>query len=145
MRIAIDIDDTITANPEFFRLFIENQLQAGNEIHLLTGRKGATEANMESPDNRVEQLRKLGITRYTRLVQIARKAQHPDIGTGKGEYCRDNAIDMVIEDDIRYIQEIARVSPRTQAFLITSGGRDEGAAIYDSFAGQSLTSTTRST
>ncbi len=118
MRIAIDIDDTITANPDFFRRFIENQLQAGNEIHVLTGRKSATEGNMERPENRIEQLRKLGITRYTRLVQIARKTQHPDIGIGKGEYCRDNAIDMVMEDDIQYIQEIVRVSPKTQAFLI---------------------------
>lgn len=120
MRIAIDIDDTITANPEFFRLFIENQLWAGNEIHLLTGRKSSIiEENMESPQNRIDQLRKLGITRYTRLVQIARKVQHPDIGIGKGEYCRDNAIDMVMEDDIQYIQEIERISPKTQAFLIT--------------------------
>ena len=118
MKIAIDIDHTITANPEFFRLFIENQLRAGNEIHVLTGRLSHREADIVSPDERVEQLRRLGITTYTRLVQITRKAQYPDIGTGKGEYCRDNAIDMIIEDDLSYIREISRISPLTQAFLI---------------------------
>ncbi|OPY60057.1 MAG: hypothetical protein A4E57_04568 [Syntrophorhabdaceae bacterium PtaU1.Bin034] len=119
LRIAIDVDNTITANPQFFRLFIENQLRAGNEVHVLTGRKSSgEEGNQESPGERVEQLRKIGITNYTRLIQITRRTQHPDIGIGKGEYCRDNLIDMVLEDDILYIQEISRISPTTQAFLI---------------------------
>ncbi len=119
MKIAIDIDNTITANPGFFKLFIQNQLDAGNEVHILTGRRSADEeGDIESPDNRVEQLRRLGITAYTKLVQITRAVQHPDIGTGKGEYCRRNMIDMVIEDDIEYIREIMRVSPHTQSFLI---------------------------
>ncbi len=119
MKIAIDIDHTITANPEFFRVFIENQLRAGNEIHILTGGTSGPEENLESPVGRVEQLGRLGITSYTRLVQVTRRVQHPDIGVGKGEYCRDNGIHMVIEDDILYIREISRISPRTQAFLIT--------------------------
>lgn len=118
MKIAIDIDKTITANPHFFRLFIEDQMKAGNEIHVLTGRVAHTEGDMESPPDRVEQLAKLGITSYTRLVQITRSQQHPDIGIGKGEYCRDNGIDMIMEDDPLYIKEISRISPATQAFLI---------------------------
>jgi hypothetical protein len=119
VKIAIDIDHTITANPEFFRVFIESQLQAGNEIHILTGGMGGQVGNFESPAARVEQLEHLGITSYTKLVQVTRRVQHPDIGIGKGEYCRINGIDMVIEDDILYIREISRISPRTQAFLIT--------------------------
>jgi hypothetical protein len=118
MKIAIDIDRTITANPQFFRLFIENQLKAGNEIHVLTGRVANAEADMVSPPDRVEQLARLGITTYTRLVQITRRMQYPDIGAGKGVYCRDNGIDMIIEDDELYVREISRVSPGTQSFLI---------------------------
>jgi hypothetical protein len=118
IRIAVDIDHTITANPEFFKLFIENQLQAGNEIHVLTGRLSSREENAVNPADRVEQLRRLGITKYTTLVQITRQAQYPDIGIGKGEYCRDHNIDMIMEDDTLYIGEISRISPRTQAFLI---------------------------
>lgn len=118
MKIAIDIDNTITANPTFFRLFIENQLKAGNEVHVLTGSVANAEADMSSPPDRVEQLARLGITTYTRLVQITRKMQHPDIGIGKGAYCRDNEIDMIIEDDDLYVKEISRASPGTQAFLI---------------------------
>jgi hypothetical protein len=63
----------------------------------------------------------LGITAYTRLVQITRSTQHPGIGRGKGEYCRRNMIDMVFEDDIGYIREIERASPNTQSFLIVAG------------------------
>ncbi len=121
MKIAIDIDNTVTANPRFFALFIQNQLDAGNEVHLLTGHVGSNEGDIESPEGRVEQLRRLGITAYTRLVQITRSTQHPDIGRGKGEYCRRNMIDMVLEDDIDYIGEIRRASPNTQSFLIVAG------------------------
>lgn len=119
MKIAIDIDNTITANPRFFRLFIESQLGAGNEVHVLTGRVSDAEGDEESPRNRVKQLAKLGITAYTRLVQVARKHQYPDIGIGKGEYCRGNGIDMIMEDDVFYVREISRISPETQAFLIS--------------------------
>jgi len=118
VRIAIDIDHTITANPTFFAAFIENQLDGGNEIHVLTGRTSGPEGDRESPQDRVEQLAQIGITRYTRLVQITRLIQHPDIGIGKGEYCRNNKIDMIVEDDILYVREIRRISPATQAFLI---------------------------
>ena len=118
MKIAIDIDGTITANPRFFRLFIESQLKAGNEVHILTGRVAGTEGDRESPPDRVEQLAKLGIFAYTRLVQVTRMSQYPDIGIGKGVYCRENAIDMIIEDDELYVREISGTSPGTQAFLI---------------------------
>jgi hypothetical protein len=118
MKIAIDIDRTITANPQFFRNFIENQLKAGNEVHVLTGRVSNTEGDMVSPRDRVEQLARLGITTYTRLIQISRRAQYPDIGAGKGDYCRENGIDMIMEDDTEYVREISRRSPETQAFLI---------------------------
>jgi hypothetical protein len=118
MKIAVDIDGTITANPRFFRLFIENQLKAGNEVHVLTGSVRNTEEDAVSPPDRVEQLAKLGITAYTRLVQITRREQHPDIGIGKGVYCRDNGIDMILEDDVLYIWEIKKMSPETQAFLV---------------------------
>ena len=118
MRIAIDIDHTITANPTFFATFIENQLDRGNEIHILTGGTSSPEGDYESPQERVEQLARIGITRYTHLVQITRLIQYPDIGIGKAEYCRNNGIDMIIEDDILYVREVKRISPSTQAFLI---------------------------
>jgi hypothetical protein len=121
MKIAIDIDKTITANPQFFRIFIENQLKAGNEVHVLTGRVAGREEDEVSPPDRIKQLAKLGITAYTCLVQITRRNQHPDIGMGKGAYCRDNAIDMILEDDVLYIMEITRLSPETQPFLIMRG------------------------
>ncbi len=119
MKIAIDIDGTITANPRFFKRFIESQLKAGNEVHVLTGSVRSREEDEESPRRRVEQLAKLGITEYTCLVQITRRSQYPDIGVGKGVYCKENSIDMIMEDDELYIREIAKRSPETQAFLIS--------------------------
>jgi hypothetical protein len=119
IKIAIDIDGTITANPRFFKRFIESQLEAGNEVHVLTGGVSNKEGDVMSPPGRVEQLAKLEITRYTCLVQITRSSQYPDIGIGKGVYCKENSIDMILEDDLLYIREIAKMSPETQAFLIS--------------------------
>jgi hypothetical protein len=118
MRIAIDIDGTITNSPAFFARFIENQLLAGNEIHILTGGIALPEEDIESPPHRIRQLKSYGIGSYTRLVQVTRGSQYPDIGAGKGEYCRKNKIDMILEDDVLYVKEISRISPDTQAFLI---------------------------
>lgn len=118
MKIAIDIDGTISLNPDFFRRFIDNQMDAGNEIHILTGGKRDQEDNVINPEGRLKQLKRLGITRFTVVVQIVRETQHPGIGVGKAEYCRDNDIDMIFEDDRLYVLEIKRIAPNTQAFLI---------------------------
>jgi hypothetical protein len=118
MKIAIDIDGTISLNSDFFKRFIDNQMDAGNEIHILTGGKRDEEEDAINPEGRLRQLKGLGITRFTVVVQIVRKTQHPGIGIGKAEYCRDNGIDMIFEDDSLYILEIKRIAPNTQAFLI---------------------------
>ena len=86
---------------------------------MLTGSVRSKEEDEMSPPRRVEQLAKLGIIRYTCLVQITRSSQYPDIGVGKGVYCKENSIDMIMEDDLLYIREITQMSPETQAFLIS--------------------------
>ena len=116
MKIAIDIDGVITNNPKFFSNFIRNQTRGGNEIFILTSRLINDETKTDK--NRVLQLSKMQITEYAKLVSIVRDKQYPDCGIGKGEFCRDNDIDLIIEDDKNYLTEIKRISPKTQGFLI---------------------------
>ncbi|MGE0434654.1 MAG: HAD family hydrolase [Planctomycetota bacterium] len=39
MKIGLDLDGTITAAPEFFRIVAEALLQAGHEVHVITWRR----------------------------------------------------------------------------------------------------------
>ena len=56
MKIAVDLDGTISEYPEFFKLFTKAMKQAGCKIYILTDRPAGTE------DIVVEQLRGYGIT-----------------------------------------------------------------------------------
>ncbi len=118
LRIGIDIDGTITDNPDFFRRFIENQLEAGNEVHIITGGTQGREGDFSSPEHRVRQLRSFGITACTALIQFTRRIKDPYIGISKGEYCLRHDIDLMIDNDPAYLEEIVRISPRTQVLLM---------------------------
>ena len=83
---------------------------------MLTGSVRSREEDEESPRRRVEQLAKLGITEYTCLVQITRRSQYPDIGVGKGVYCKENSIDMIMEDDELVHQGDSKEEPRDTGF-----------------------------
>ncbi len=123
-KILIDIDKTITYNPEFFKDFIDFQMDNGNEVHIVTGALPylmsddyIEDGNYEELSCRVKQLSDIGIKRWTKLVSILRKNDNL-VGLGKAEYCRDNDIDCVFEDRTNYIESINIVSPKTQCFLI---------------------------
>ena len=46
MKIGIDLDNTITAYPEFFTLFTQAVKQIGCQIHIITNREQGTENNI---------------------------------------------------------------------------------------------------
>jgi uncharacterized HAD superfamily protein len=56
IKIAVDLDGTISEYPEFFKLFTRAMSQAGCEIHIVTDRPPRAE------DIVTEQLRSYGIT-----------------------------------------------------------------------------------
>lgn len=123
MKIAIDIDGTITANPPFFKHFITNQLSHGNEIHILTGHLTTWGPDfnvvgaIENLPVRINQLNALGITEWTKLMSVG-DCTLEGVGIQKGIYCRDNNIHFIFENDLLYIAKIKEIAPLTQNFLI---------------------------
>jgi hypothetical protein len=113
MHIAIDIDGTLTAQPaSFVKLMMA--LMPIHRITLLTG-------TLNSPDmqGRLSQVAGLGIARhlFTEIVICAGK-NTGEVATKKGEFCRDQRVDMVFEDTSSYLTAIHPISPNTARFLI---------------------------
>lgn len=112
-HIAIDIDGTITKHPkEFLELMLA--LKPNHRVTVLTGSIGQ---GIES--QRVQQLKSLGISEnaYTSLV-IAVDASTQGVADKKGQFCRDQKVDMIFEDTPMYLEAIKRISPSTCCFLI---------------------------
>lgn len=88
MRIGIDLDDTISALPQWFSLLCDAFVAAGHEVHVLTFRSPGTEAEV-----RVE-LQELGI-RYTAL-HLPSAGVHPP--EWKAAVAQRLELDLMIED-----------------------------------------------
>ena len=117
MKIGIDIDNTITANPIFFKNLIEVNLAMGNEIHIITGGLEDSVGYEYSPSSRIEQLKNIGISEWTTLVRCFAPTSD-EVARLKGNYCKNTLIDCMYEDTVKYIETIKQISPKTQTFLI---------------------------
>ena len=110
MKIAIDIHGVCDANPKFFSELSKLFVAAGNEVHILTGRKVSQGA--------LKEIEELNIS-YSHFFSIA--DHHEELGTEmwedekgnpwldnkvwdatKGEYCKKHNIDFCIDDTERY-------------------------------------------
>lgn len=129
MRVGIDLDGTITANPEFFERFLKAFMSTPfpscgtkNFIFVLTGRlaKNIADEGIEfDPPHRVDQLKELGISvDDITIIEISRM-HYIDIAKAKGFACRELEIDLVIEDNQHYIAWIHKLSLDTQCLLMT--------------------------
>lgn len=104
MKIAIDIDGTIDQFPSLFDL-----LQGNTIIFLTTKRMTERE--------RKEQLQALGIVRgYT--IDIVDGSRPDWIGYNKAQYCKDNSIDLVIENSQLNTSYIKEYSPKTKILVL---------------------------
>ena len=112
MKIGLDIHGVCDSAPDFFKELTKLFIEAGHEIHILTGRRIS--------DGALDEIKELGLT-YTHFFSIA--DYHTEIGTDmhddrngmpwmdgetwdktKGEYCKRNNIDFCIDDTERYGQ-----------------------------------------
>jgi copper homeostasis protein CutC len=110
MKIALDIHGICDTSPEFFKELSRLFVEAGHELHILTGRRVS--------DGAMEEIEELGI-RHTHFFSIA--DYHAEVGTKmwedkngnpwlddetwdrtKGDYCKRNEIDFCIDDTERY-------------------------------------------
>jgi len=69
MKIAVDLDGTISEYPEFFKMFTKAMMQAGCKIYILTDRPPGSE------DIVAEELRGYGIT-YDVIKITSEKSQY---------------------------------------------------------------------
>jgi len=112
MKIGLDIHGVCDANPKFFAELTNLFVEAGHEIHILTGRRES--------DGALKEIHELDL-RYTHFFSIA--DYHEKVGTKmhndekgrpwmaddvwdrtKGDYCKEHNIDFCIDDTERYGQ-----------------------------------------
>jgi hypothetical protein len=117
MFFVFDIDDTITEYPEVLSEVMKSLKQAGHKVFCLTGNgRGDSDYEVDSAE-RVNQLKKYGVQKgvdYDSVV--ACNSDDPkEIAVKKGEWCKQNNVDLVIDDMDAYIKEIKRASPNIVA------------------------------
>lgn len=105
LKVAIDIDGTITEHPEFFA-FLTASLEKTHEVHIISGRS-PTELERTAAELAVHGVR------YDKINLIG------VVWHGKGEYCEKEEIDILFEDMDEFIEHIPE---RTLVFKIRNGG-----------------------
>ena len=112
LKIGLDIHGICDASPEYFAELTRLFVNAGHEVHLITGRRVS--------DGAIKEIKSLGLY-YTHFFSIA--DYHKEIGTKvwedddgnpwlegdlwdrtKGDYCKKHNIDFHIDDTERYGQ-----------------------------------------
>ena len=90
MVIGIDIDETITRNPNFFSVLSEALIAAGQDVIIITFRE-----DIQSTE---KALKDWGIG-YTKLVTSTLE-QHLEFGVNewKNRVCQEHSVDVFIED-----------------------------------------------
>lgn len=85
------------------------------EVFILTGSLSGS----PTQEQRAKQLETFGIdnTHCTSVIMVD-GATMEEVAIGKGQFCRDNQIDMIFEDNDLFIQHINKLSPKTSTWLI---------------------------
>lgn len=119
MKYAIDIDGTITADPERFRMMMADLVNAetseGNLVICLTGSLSVGADPEELKQKRVLQLRKIGLEGGDDYddIHVCVGPTPEDVARMKGEYCRDQGVDVFIDDTPMYRKAVKQLSPGT--------------------------------
>ena len=97
MKIAVDVDGTIDANPDEMRSIMGSLMQAGHTVVVLTG-TATTTATKKDWDQKVAYLRSVGCGAvWDQLVVLAHdKGELADV---KAAWCADNGVDVLIDNN----------------------------------------------
>ncbi len=120
MRLALDIDGTITADPDFFVRCSKGVLRAGGEVHVVSAR--SPEARAETLD----ELRDLGVKfSYLHLIPHISAAQDLCPHTSldwfqrhlwlKVHYALSNGLTHFVDDDPKVLDLLRRFAPSITA------------------------------
>lgn len=116
MKIAIDIDGTLSRYPERLSSLAKSIVSMGGYACLLTGhsRPDPSTANSEELQaGRKAQIESLGIGDLDAPIHICVGRNSREVAHQKGEFCRDNQIDIFIDDSKDYCEAVRRLSPNT--------------------------------
>lgn len=125
MNIALDIDGTITRQPEFFALLSEAVHVSGGKVYIVTSRSSTAEVRSHT----YAELQSYGI-HYDDLILISDAQQdripcpHTDLDWyrqylwQKVSVCRDREVDVVFEDDAKVVELFRTYAPRIQVFQV---------------------------
>jgi len=140
-KIALDIDGTITAHPEFFSKLAKETLTAGGEVHIVTSRCDA-ESWVRSETER--QLRDLGMVwdalHFIPDIPVAKEnCPHQELDWynkhmwQKVDYCQKHGIEVFYDDDAKVAALFAKYAPEIEFHLVTDERetRDDGRGTKD--------------
>ena len=126
MNIALDIDGTITKNPEFFSVLSHSARQAGGKVYIVTSRGNSADARVQTG----KELASYGIE-FDDLVIIADSGGKEQITCPhenldwyqkylwqKVKVCLDYNIRIVFEDDPKVISLFEEHAPDIQVFQV---------------------------
>lgn len=114
-KLGLDIHGVVDAMPEFFSFLTDSFIKNGGEVHIITGGRWDIEFEKQLNDFGIKWTHKFSVYDYLKEsdAEVIGKVQFPD-GTiqkkfknedwdmVKGQYCRDNGIDLHIDDTLIY-------------------------------------------
>lgn len=118
IKIGFDLHGVIDSIPEFFALFTALLVDAGHEVHVITGAKWDEGIEQFLNDNGIKWTHKFSITDFHieagTPMRYDPNPQNPWIDTGdkeqdnvlwdrtKADYCAKHHIDLHLDDTMRY-------------------------------------------
>lgn len=96
MRLAVDVDGTIDANPDEMRSILSAVKAAGHAVIVLTGTP-TDKATQEDWDDKRNYLQSMGCgSCWDKLVVVPHKPG--ELAEAKAAYCKANGIDVLIDN-----------------------------------------------
>ncbi len=123
MNIAIDIDDTITAQPALFSLLTQAASEKNHKVIIVSSRSNTEEVLSTTK----EELRQVGICfdKLYLLEDISNcRCPHDELNWydkylwQKVDICQKENVDVVFEDDLKVIALFKRYAPTIQVIQV---------------------------
>jgi len=114
-KLGLDVHGVIDGMPDFFSFLTDSFIKNGGEVHIITGGRWDSEFEKQLNDFGIKWTHKFSVYDYLKEsdAEVIGKVQFPD-GTiqkkfknedwdrVKAQYCKDNSIDLHIDDTLIY-------------------------------------------
>ena len=104
MRVAVDIDGTVDANPREFQSLMSSLMAAGHIVSVVTGTSDGPPTQADY-DNKAAYLTNLGMAEcWHDLTVISHPGGNNDLAATKAQWCVDNGVDCLIDNTIANVK-----------------------------------------